>query len=75
MSAPVVDLQLGCPVVELKLVLVRHTQVQPFAWGGARRLLLLPARKRLGLRARLPAWKSAPPLHTATTLFLTPQQG
>ena len=35
MSAPVVDLQLGCPVVELKLVLFRYTQTQPFAWGGA----------------------------------------
>ena len=35
MSAPVVDLQLGCPVVERKPVLVRHTQTLPFAWGGA----------------------------------------
>ena len=34
MSAPVVDLQLGCPVVELKPVLVRHPQTLPFAWGG-----------------------------------------
>ena len=32
--APGVDLQLGCPVVELKLILRRHFQTLPFDWGG-----------------------------------------